>query len=422
MRGAVLFDVVRNWLERLGFGVDFVQNFTDIDDKIIRRSSEEGIPVADVARKYGQMYFDDLERLGVRPARWVYVTENIPEIIAMIEKIIANGHAYAVDGDVYFRVTSSPHYGKLSRRKLDEMQAGARIEIDERKQHPMDFALWKAAKPGEPLWASPWGEGRPGWHIECSALSLKELGADFDLHAGGTDLVFPHHENEIAQSEAFLGKPSFARIWMHWGAVRMAGDKMSKSTGNVLAVREVIEAYSAGAVRLFLLGADYRSPIEYSENRMRDAQSAYERITTALGRARRSAGSIPGVRSSEEYVTRFAEAMNGDFNTAAAIGVVQEAVRELNETMASPSGGDDGRVSELAATVEELGSLLGLPLSETDDESDGLVGPLMDVLIRLRATLREQKQFDVADQLRGELASVGVLLEDSVDGTTWRRG
>jgi cysteinyl-tRNA synthetase len=262
MRGAVLFDVVRTWLEYNGLEVDFVQNFTDIDDKIIRRSAEEGITASEVAEKYGARYLKDLDLLGVRPARWVYVTKNMDAIIEMIKTIIDRGHAYEVEGDVYFRVLSLKDYGKLSHRKLADMREGARIEVDPRKEHPMDFALWKSAKPGEPSWTSPWGEGRPGWHIECSALSLRELGANFDIHAGGVDLVFPHHENEIAQSEAYLGKAEFARIWMHWGSVQLAQKKMSKSEGNVLPVREAIERYSAGAVRIFLLNNSYRSPID----------------------------------------------------------------------------------------------------------------------------------------------------------------
>lgn len=420
MRGAVLFDVIRRWLKHIGYEVDFVQNFTDIDDKIIRKAQEEGISAEEVAKKYGQMYFEDLEMLGVMPARWVYVTQNIPEIIEMIEKIIAKGHAYTVDGDVYFRVSSLPQYGKLSRRKLSEMQAGARIEVDERKEHPMDFALWKAAKPGEPSWDSPWGKGRPGWHIECSALSLKELGPNFDIHAGGVDLVFPHHENEIAQSEAYLGTTGFARIWMHWGAVRMAGDKMSKSVGNVLAVREAIQRFSAGAVRLFLLGTDYRSPIEYSDERMAEAQAGFNRIQTALARARQLFTSGEAGGPDPAYVERFADAMNNDFNTAAAMATLFEVIRELNELMANGVESRSDRGRALVRTAEQFADLLGLKLEPRDGEMDQMVGRLMELLIGLREELRQAKMYQLADKIREDLRTIGIQLEDTVEGTTWR--
>ena len=421
MRGAVLFDVVRRWMNYLGYEVDFVQNFTDIDDKIIRKSSEEGIDVASVAEKYGQMYIDDLGRLGVTPARWVYVTKNMDAIIEMIEVIIERGHAYAVDGDVYFRVLSMPEYGKLSNRRLNEMQAGARIEIDERKEHPMDFALWKSAKPGEPSWTSPWGEGRPGWHIECSALSLKELGANFDIHAGGTDLRFPHHENEIAQSEAYLGKAEFARIWMHWGAVQLAGDKMSKSVGNVLAVREAIEKYSAGAVRLFLLGAGYRSPVEYSDSRMAEAQHAYQRIQGAVSRAKHAFGSPASGQVDELLVAKFVVSLNDDFNTQAAIASLHEAVGQLNELLANGRMEQTDRISTLIRTADWMADLLGIPMEQAS------LGPaqmnrLMELVIGWRKAMREQKQFALADQVRDELKEMGIQLEDSVEGTTWRQG
>jgi cysteinyl-tRNA synthetase len=421
MRGAVLFDVIRKWLRHLGYNVDFVQNFTDIDDKIIRRAQEEGTSPEEVARKYGLMYFDDLEALGVEPARWVYVTQNIPKIVEMIETIIERGHAYTVDGDVYFRVSSLPQYGKLSRRKISEMQAGARIEVDERKEHPMDFALWKSAKPGEPSWDSPWGKGRPGWHIECSALSLNELGPNFDIHAGGVDLVFPHHENEIAQSEAYLGKEEFARIWMHWGAVRMAGDKMSKSVGNVLAVREAIAKYSAGAVRLLLLGTDYRSPIEYSDERMAEAQAGFNRIQTALARARQMFGSASDGEIDSSYMERFAAAMNHDFNTAAATAVLYEVVRELNELMANGVENRGSRAVSLIRTADEFTGLLGLSTEHKVMETDQTESRLMELLIGLRKELRQAKMFELADKIREDLKNIGIQLEDSVEGTTWRR-
>lgn len=420
MRGAVLFDVIRRWFEHRGFTVDFVQNFTDIDDKIIRRSQEEGIPPAEVAKKYGQQYLEDLAALGVRPARWVYVTENMDAIIEMIERIIERGYAYVVDGDVYFRVTSLPQYGKLSNRSLESMQAGARIEVDERKEHPMDFALWKAAKPGEPSWESPWGPGRPGWHIECSALSLKELGANFDIHAGGTDLIFPHHENEIAQSEAYLGKPEFARIWMHWGAVRMSGDKMSKSVGNVFTAREAIAAYGPAAVRLFLLGTGYRSPIEFSEERLDQARAVVSRIKAALGRARSALGAEADAQPAADFVSRFEETMLADFNTPAALAVLHEAIGEMNDLLTSGQQADTARLAAVYAAARWVVQMLGLPLDQVDSEPE-FVEELMAKVLKWRQALREQKLFALADQVRDDLEELGIVLEDGVEGTTWRR-
>lgn len=419
MRGPVFFDVVRSWFTRLGYEVEMVQNFTDIDDKIIRRSQEEGISAEEVAEKYGQMYLEDLAALGVKPFKWVYVTKNMDSIIEMIQRIIENGNAYVVGGDVYFRVNSIPKYGKLSRRKLSEMQAGARVEIDERKENPMDFSLWKSAKPGEPSWDSPWGQGRPGWHIECSALSLAELGANFDIHAGGVDLVFPHHENEIAQSEAYLGHEGFARIWMHWGAVRLDEKKMSKSEGNVLGVREVLEKFSLGAVRLFLLGTSYRSPIEYSDARMQEAENAYQRIRTALQRGELLFGKGES-GAAEDKIQRFSEAMNNDFNTAGGIAVIFEAVGELNEMLAGSVEQNEARAKELMSSIRELSKILGIPLDEGKASTEALE-QVMGLIVEWRKELRKIKQFEMADRIREDLKSVGILLEDSTEGTTWRR-
>jgi cysteinyl-tRNA synthetase len=420
MRGAVLFDIVRNWLEYNGLEVDFVQNFTDIDDKIIRRSQEEGLSASEVAEKYGARYLKDLELLGVRPARWVYVTKNMDAIVDMIKTIIDRGHAYEVEGDVYFRVLSLSDYGKLSHRKLADMREGSRIEVDPRKEHPMDFALWKSAKPGEPSWPSPWGEGRPGWHIECSALSLKELGPNFDIHAGGVDLVFPHHENEIAQSEAFLGEPEFARIWMHWGSVQLAQKKMSKSEGNVLAVREAIERFSAGAVRIFLLNNSYRSPIDYSEARMAEAQSAFQRIQTALARAAQKLEIEDEGPIDEPLMATFSSAMMNDFNTPMAIATMHDAISRLNEMMAEGLADRQDEANRIYRTAMKFVEILGLPIESASDET-GMVDELMAKVIEWRQELRATKQFALADKLRDDLQAIGVVLEDSVEGTTWRR-
>lgn len=419
MRGAVLFDVITRWFEYLGFQVDYVQNFTDIDDKIIHRSQEENLLPDQVAKKYGQMYLDDLAAIGIRPARFVYVTQNIPSIVGMIEKIIANGLAYEVDGDVYFRVQAAKEYGKLSNRDLESMQAGARIEVDDRKEHPMDFALWKSAKPGEPSWESPWGLGRPGWHIECSALSLKELGPNFDIHAGGMDLVFPHHENEIAQAEAYLGSTQFAKYWLHWGAVQLDKTKMSKSEGNVFSVREVLDSYSPGALRLFLLGTRYRSPVEYSDERMREAQQSYSRIRNTLQRVKQLSDVSKDAPPDPQVVSQFEAAMNADFNTASALAAMFVALGELHELLAAGVSEHRERISALYASVVWAAGMLGLEVEASPSEAENLDG-LMQKVIEWRELLRSEKQFAMADRIRGDLQELGIRLEDSVEGTTWR--
>lgn len=420
MRGSVFFDVVRRWLKYLGYEVDFVQNFTDIDDKIIRRSQEEGIPAEEIAKKFGTRYLKDLELMGIEPARWVYVTKNIDTIVDMIAKIIQNGHAYVVEGDVYFRVQSISDYGKLSHRKLADMREGSRIEVDARKEHPMDFALWKSAKPDEPSWPSPWGPGRPGWHIECSALSLKELGANFDIHAGGVDLVFPHHENEMAQSEAYLGKPEFARIWMHWGSVQLAQKKMSKSEGNVLAVREALERYSPGAVRLFLLNNSYRSPIDYVESRMAESHTAFKRIETSLQRSRQKLGEPGDGPLDETLFERFSSAMNSDFNTPAAIAALHDAVGLLNEMLAEGIAGHEQRMATVYRTAMKFAEILGLPVADEGHQPE-LIEGIMQKVIKWRQELRKEKNFAMADTIRTDLGEAGILLEDNVEGTTWRK-
>lgn len=420
MRGAVFMDVVRRWLRYLGYEVVYVQNFTDIDDKIIARAQEENLTPAEVAEKYSRMYLYDLSDLGVEPAKWVYVTQNIPVIIEMVQRIVENGKAYVVDGDVYFRVMSAPSYGKLSRRKLSEMIAGARIEVDERKEHPMDFALWKAAKQGEPAWESPWGEGRPGWHIECSALALKELGEDFDIHAGGVDLIFPHHENEIAQAEAYLGRPAFARYWVHWGAVQLAERKMSKSEGNVMEARQALKRYGAGAVRLFLLGTGYRSPIEFTPQRIEEARRSFERIESALMKAERAVGG-PSEKDEpiQDFLKSFGDAMNDDFNTASGIAILHEVVSRINEILAEGISARESELRSALRTAREICGILGLKVGR-DIMTPGLVKELMSVILSWRHELRSRKEFALADRIREDLRSLGILLEDGPEGTTWR--
>jgi cysteinyl-tRNA synthetase len=427
MRGAVFFDVVRRWMEHRGFEVRFVQNFTDIDDKIINRATEEGIPASEVARKYGEKYLHDLEQLGVKPAEWVYVTENMPQIIEMVQTLIAKGFAYEVEGDVYYSVDKFPAYGKLSGRKTEDMLAGARLAVDERKRDPKDFALWKAAKPGEPSWDSPWGPGRPGWHIECSALSLRYLGPNFDIHSGGADIKFPHHENEIAQSESYLGSETFARIWMHWGRVTLGGEKMSKSVGNVTALRDVLDQYSPSAIRLFLMGTTYASELEFAYERVDQSEAAVKRIENALLNGKRWLGdnAAKADDSASGLMVRFANAMDDDFNTPQAMGAMFEAVTAMNQIVAeseSAAASPDmaPRMVALIEAVQFMANIFGLQLGAAKGQSDETLNALMEKVIGWRAQLRQQKIFEMADQVRDDLKEVGIALEDGVSGTIWK--
>lgn len=431
MRGVVVMDVVRRWLEQLGYEVHFVQNFTDIDDKIIRRAHEEGISTQQVAEKYSQMYIEDALALGVKLPHFVKVTENMQDIIAMVKKLVDDGYAYVVDGDVYFEVSKFPEYGKLSGRTVEELKAGARIEVDERKRHPEDFALWKSAKPGEPAWDSPWGPGRPGWHIECSALSLKYLQPAFDIHAGGMDLIFPHHENEIAQSEAYLNcQQPFARYWLHWGPVRLRQEKMSKSTGVVVPIRELRQQYEPAVIRFFLLTVHYRTPLEFSYERLEEAKAGLERIRTAAQRAEAFLRALPQPPAPDEtgaqpYREQFTEAMNNDFNTAQAIAVVFEVVREINHRLNTPELAQRPETAaELQALLNALRwmmeTVLGVPLQTATPTHSERFEQLMQAVIAWRAELRARKLYELADRIRDDLKAMGILLEDSPQGTTWR--
>lgn len=426
VRGAIVFDAIRRWLMHLGYEVHMVQNFTDIDDKIIAAAAKEGISPAEVANKYARKYIEVMERLGILPVHYCRVTENIDEIIAMIQRLIEKGHAYVVDGDVYYDVSSFSEYGKLSGRNLDEVRAGYRIEVDERKDDPADFALWKAAKPGEPYWESPWGKGRPGWHIECSAMSLKYLGPGFDIHAGGNDLVFPHHENEIAQSEAYLDGV-FARHWIHWGSVNLRQEKMSKSVGNFFTAEEILAEFEPDVLRLFLLSTAYRSPIEFSRERMQEAQSALRRIRTALRNAKRFVSESDEIPIAQIYYDRFADAMNSDFNTAAAISVTFDAVSEINRLATDLQIHDNAEthqaLASLVATVRLFGGLLGLQKLEEEERGldDAFALQLIEKAIAWRQMAREKREWSIADRIRDDLRNLGIILEDSVTGTTWRR-
>jgi cysteinyl-tRNA synthetase len=424
MRGALAYDAIRRWLKYVGYDVTMVQNFTDIDDKIIRKANEENVPAEEIAARYGAAYLADWDSLGIERVQFVKVTENMDSIIDLVITLIERGHAYAVpSGDVYMSVSSVKDYGKLSRRAVEEMEAGARIEVSEEKRDPMDFALWKAAKPWEPSWPSPWGKGRPGWHIECSALALKFLGNHFDIHAGGIDLIFPHHENEIAQSEAATGEAPFAHYWTHWGPVNSGGTKMSKSLGNYFAIRDILAEYPADVLRLYLLSTHYRSPIDYSPDRLAETKRSYDRLKTALSVA--SQAKLPESKPDSALAKRFADSMNDDFNTAQAIGIVFEAIGELNKELSSQTQ-DIAKAGSLLSTVNEFLNVLGFTtvgdgtVSENTDNS-GDFDKLVDLALGWRKAARDAKQYALSDQIRDELKELGIVVEDRPQGATWRR-
>jgi len=448
-RGAVIFDLVQRYFRRKGFDVKYVRNFTDVDDKIINRAREEGISAADVARKYIDAYQEDMKRLGVgRADVEPKATEHIREMIDVIKGLMDKGHAYVVDGDVYFRVASFKGYGKLSKRNLEDLKAGARVEVDERKQDPLDFALWKASKPGEPAWDSPWGPGRPGWHIECSAMGFKHLGETFDIHAGGKDLIFPHHENEIAQSEAFSGKP-FVRYWIHNGFVNINQEKMSKSLGNFFTIRDILDQYDAEVVRLFLLSTHYRSPIDFSDANLKDARAGLDRFYTMKEgiQAFLAGKKLPAVKPEEviESADRslfekirnlpkaFEEAMDDDFNTAFAIGLIYDLVRDANKFLAEAGQKrEDGAIIMLFAAQDafaNVGQTLGLfnrapeewfREGRLTDAKVTLPVERIEELIHLRNEARARKDWAEADRIRKMLDDGGVALYDRADGTAWK--
>jgi cysteinyl-tRNA synthetase len=410
---AIVFDAVRRYLIFRGYKVTYVQNITDIEDKIIDRANRLGIPPRELAEKFASKFFEDMAALNVlRPDIIPYATEEIPGMIDIIKGLVDRGHAYAASGSVYFRVNSMPDYGKLSHRTPDSMMVGARIEPGEEKEHPMDFALWKAAKPGEPAWDSPWGKGRPGWHIECSAMSLKYLGETIDIHGGGQDLIFPHHENEIAQSECFTGKKPFVRYWMHNGLFQLGDEKMSKSLGNIVTIRQVLAKHSADGFRLFILGSHYRNPLTLSEEAIEAAERGAERLRQALTEKGKTAGEKIDVTS---YRRRFIEFMDDDFSTPQAIATLFDLAREINR------GNDGGKdTSEARATLRELAGILGLMLKEAERPA-GDAAPFIELLIATRKRLREAKQFQLADEIRNKLTEMGVALDDTPQGTVWKR-
>ena len=410
---SVVFDVLRRYLEYKGFDVKYVENFTDIDDKMIASATDMGITVQDLAEKNIAAYLEEMDTLNVKRAEiYPRATEEIPKILEIIGGLIDKDYAYAVQGDVYYRVRKKKDYGKLGHRTLDTMRVGARIEPGELKNDPLDFALWKAEKPGEPSWDSPWGKGRPGWHIECSAMSLAYLGETLDIHGGGQDLVFPHHENEIAQTEAFNDGKPMAQFWVHNGLLRLGEDKMSKSLGNFITVKEALSKFSTDALRLFFLSSHYRSPLSYTNENVLAQERALERIRIALKDSPSSGPSL----TTESYKKRFDEAMEEDLNTPRALAVIFDLCRDINRAR-----DEGGAVAEAQDVLLTLGRVLGLTFANSDDSQNIEAAPFIDLLINIRKELREAKQFAVADSIRDNLTELGVTLEDSAEGTKWRR-
>ena len=411
----VIFDVLRRYLEYCGHQVRHVQNYTDIDDRIIARANHLNISPQELTDGLIRDFAAEMKALNVLPAHvFPRATEEIPAMIEMISTLIDKGYAYVADGDVYFRVAAKKDYGKLSKRSPDSLQAGARVEPGEGKERPSDFALWKAAKPDEPAWPSPWGPGRPGWHIECSAMSLKYLGETLDIHGGGVDLVFPHHENEIAQSEAYTGQEPFARYWLHNGWLYLGEEKMSKSLGNIIPIADALTKYGADACRLFVLNSHYRSPLTYSEEALDAGKRAAERLRLAASAGGGPAAGKGQPLDADPFRARFAEAMEDDLNTAQAVAALFDLAREINRCR------DEGRpVDDAQRALRELAGVLGLTLTE---EETGLAArPFIDLLVELRDELRVAKLFPLSDRIRSRLAEMGIALEDTPEGTRWRR-
>ncbi len=448
-RANVVFDIIFRYLKYAGYDVTYVRNYTDIDDKIINRANQEGCDYSTISERYIQAFDEDMARLGLaKPTVEPKATDHIGGIIGIIEALVAKGHAYASEGDVYYAVETFPEYLKLSGRNLEEMQAGARIEVGDKKRNPMDFALWKGSKPGEPWWESPWGQGRPGWHIECSAMSMEFLGKTFDFHGGGKDLIFPHHENEIAQSEAANGC-QFVRYWLHNGFVNINSEKMSKSLGNFFTIREVLDKFDPETLRFFILSAHYRSPIDFSDQNLDEARTALERIYSCLAaldevlnRTSPSAEfpavehlSPVGLELQEkvaQFTDRFVEAMDDDFNTAQALGVIFETVRAVNRFLAESKEFSPVTLSLIAHVrhlFDEVGAVLGLFSTKPSAWLTGIKNAKADQidispaeierLIVERTEARQAKNFKRGDEIRDMLLDKGIQLLDSAQGTTW---
>jgi cysteinyl-tRNA synthetase len=421
---SIVFDFVRRYLAYKGYRVRHVMNFTDVDDKIINRANQLGEDPFAIANRYAEHYQEQLAALNVlSPVVLPRVSQTIPEIIRMIEGLIENGHAYTTPGgDVYFRVRSFPQYGKLSHRKLDEAVSGTRVTASEEKQDEGDFALWKAAKPDEPSWASPWGPGRPGWHIECSAMNLAYLGDQIDIHGGGNDLVFPHHENEIAQTESYTGKP-FATYWMHNGMLQLKGEKMAKSTGNLITIDAFLSDHDADVLRLLVAGSSYRKPLVFNDEVISDTERALERLRTALAPASGGLETGPATDQLRAQAAQaradFEAAMDDDFNTAGALAALFGLVRDINAARQAGVGGEP--FDESRAEFQTMAGVLGLRL-EPPKAAVQPAAPFIELLLQIRADLRKARQWALADKVRDELNKLGVVVEDSPQGSTWRMG
>lgn len=418
---SIVFDVIRRYLEYRGYDVAHVMNYTDVDDKVIQRANQLDVDALTLANGYIQEYGEHLKALNVLPAQ-VYprVSEEIEAIITMVAGLIENDFAYEVDGDVYFRVSRDEDYGKLSHRDPQDMRAGYRLDVDERKETPGDFALWKSAKPGEPAWDSPWGKGRPGWHIECSAMALRYLGQEIDIHGGGNDLVFPHHENEIAQSECYTGKP-FARYWIHNGMMQLGGEAMSKSTGNVFSIEAFLEKHEADALRLLILGSSYRSPLTFNDDVISQASRGLARLRGALRPAvpgeQADSAAVKGLEAAAEMAQQtFERAMDDDFNTPEALGALFDFVRAINA--ARDQGVDADSLQRGQERLKALAGVLGLQLDRAPEKREA--APFIDMLVAIRRELRDRKVWDLSDSIRDELLELGVVLEDGKDDTSWR--
>lgn len=424
-RPFIVFDTLRRYLEFRGFEVNYVQNFTDIDDKMIRRANEEGITVDELATRFIAEYFVDTKGLDIREATaHPRATESMPEIIKLVETLIAKGFAYEVDGDVYYDTGKFEGYGKLSGFHLDELESGARVDVDERKRKPEDFALWKSQKPQEPAWESPWGLGRPGWHIECSAMAMKYIGETIDIHCGGQDLVFPHHENEIAQSEAATGKP-FARYWMHNGFINVDNQKMSKSAGNFFMVRDIICKFDYEIIRFFMLSSQYRSPINFADTLLEQAQNGLARIYNCLSnleflKANEQIHAKPGVDIATALALcrkEFNDAMDDDLNTADAISVIFEGVREINSLVTAETQANLTDVDASIAFIRGLGAVLGIAQRQASTDVDDEVERLLEE----RVQARKEKNWALSDQMRDQLKAMGIVLEDTPQGVKWKK-
>ena len=418
---ALVFDVVRRYLQYRGYDVNFAMNFTDVDDKIIDRANKKGVDPFELAEGYIQSYKEHLDDLNILPATVnprATEPKTMNQILAMIEGLIEKGYAYASDGDVYFRVNKDDDYGKLSGRKLDEMQAGARIATGDIKESDSDFALWKGAKEGEPAWETAWGNGRPGWHIECSAMCLHELGESIDIHGGGNDLIFPHHENEIAQSESFTGKP-FARYWMHNGMLQLSGEKMSKSIGNLVTIEDFLADHEGDVMRMLVLNGNYRSPLAFTDESISAAENGLKRLKSGF---RPATANAQGAETEALYAktaeTRdaFTQAMDDDINSAGALGHIFELVRLINS--ARDAGATDEQLRPAQNTLRELTAVLGLELKEKEGAGDA--DKFIDLLLEVRTEARAQKQWALSDLIRDKLKDLGVTVEDSKEGSSWR--